>query len=268
MFRFTHALLAALVLAVLHPFPAGAQIRRELLRSQPADTGIATLDPAGIPSRRAIGELPTRQLSPVPVAPSITKVPSTIAAGDMISVEGTGFVSPSVELYAKVPNSADSWVRFQLQPLQVTSESFKLYITRDKVGGANPSFRMRVTTPYGSDTTDSELRLDLTPRVDTIMVGGAWRQVGTPQQWWQRVIWVHGRNLYGYESASVGSTYVPSPDIWPTERNGVVLQINVPRSCSGQGPVTINFAPNRHPSSGPITTRPVTCLPNDQISAP
>lgn len=268
MYKLTHALLAALVLAVLHPEPASAQTRAERMLTQPADTTVVTLDPAAIPNRRALGELPRRQVSRIPGPPSITKVPAEITIGDMITVEGTEFVSPSVELYAKVPGSADSWVRFQPMPLQVTNERFKLYITRDKIGGANPLFRMKVTTPYGSDTTESEMRLSLEPRVDTIMVGGAWRQVGTPSQWWQRVIWVHGRNLYDSESASVGSTYVPVTDIWRTEQNAVVLQINVPRSCSGQGTVTINFSPNRHPSSGPINAGQVTCLLNDQISAP
>ncbi len=268
MYRYTRRLLAALTLALLHPAPAGAQITRERLLSLPADTTTATIDPASIPNRRASGELLRRQPVRMPGPPSITKVPAEITIGDMITVEGTDFVSPSVELYAKVPGSVDSWVRFRPTPLQVTSGSFKLYITRDKIGGANPFFRMRVTTPYGTDTTESQLMLSLAPRIDTIMVGGAWRQVGTPQQWWQRVIWVHGRNLYDYESASVGSTYVPMTDVWPTEQNAVVLQINVPRSCSGQGPVTITFAPNRHPAAGPITAGRVTCLPNDQISAP
>ena len=266
MYRFTRALRPALLLAILHPAAAGAQTRTERMLSLPADTTIRTLDPGAIPNRRA--DKPRRYVPPTPPPPSITKVPSAIMIGDMITVEGTGFVSPSVELYAKVPGSADSWVRYQPMPLQVTSTSFKLYITQDKIGGVNPAFRMRVTTPYGSDTTESEMLLSRTPRVDTIMVGGAWRQVGTPQQWWQRVIWVHGRNLYDHESASVGSTYVPNTDVWRTEQQAVVLQINVPRSCSGQGTVTINFAPSRHPSSGPINAGQVTCLPNDQISAP
>ncbi len=268
MYRFTYALLAALILAILQPAPAGAQTRAERLLSQPADTTVRSLDPASIPNRRSMDELPRRQLPRIPGPPSITKVPADITIGDMITVEGTEFVSPSVELYAKVPGSADSWVRFQPKPLQVTNGSFKLYLTSDKIGGTNPLFRMKVTTPYGSDTTEAEMRLSREPRVDTIMVGGAWRQVGTPSQWWQRVIWVHGRNLYDYESASVGSTYVPMTDIWRTEQNAVVLQINVPRSCSGQGTVTINFSPNRYPPSGPISARQVTCLSNDQISAP
>jgi hypothetical protein len=268
MHGFTNALLGALVLAILNPGPAGAQVRGERLISQPADTGVATLDPGALQSRRGVRDLPTRAPMPVIGPPSITAVPADIHYGDMITVKGANFVSPSVELYAPVPNSVSSELHFPLMPLQVTSESFKLIISKNKVGTTNPNLRLRVTTPYGTDTTESQLRLTLVPRVDTITVGGAWRQVGTPQQWWQRIIWVSGRNLYGYESASVGSTYVPISGLMSQEQDGVVLQINVPRSCSEQGTVTINFSPNRVPPSGPVTAGQVTCLPNDQISAP
>jgi hypothetical protein len=220
--------------------------------------------PAALAPGRQFDRYPARAKA----QPTITGVPQVISWGDEITVTGTNFIGPEAELYAPVPGSASSVLHYRLTPYKVTSESFKLLISRNIVGATNPTMRLRVTTAYGSDTTDAPLRLSLDPRVDRIVTGGAWRQVGTPQQWWQRVIWVEGRNLYGYESASVGSTYVPVTDVWTNDANGVGIQINVPRNCSGQGMVTINFAATRQPAAGPLNAGQVTCLANDQISVP
>jgi hypothetical protein len=201
--------------------------------------------------------------------PAIASVPGRVAWGDEVTVTGAGFTSPTVELIAPILGPSGGFFHFPLTPFQATATSFKVWIRQTTGTTVSPVMRLVVTTSLGADTSDTDVILDRAPRIDTLIVGGAWRQAGTPQMWWQRVIWVLGRNLDGVEHASVGSTYVPAPDVWRNDVNGTSIQINVPRACSGQGPVTLSFDATRVPTAQSATAREqVTCLPNDQISSP
>jgi hypothetical protein len=262
---FRSRLLALAGLLLLAAPPAKAQISPRLIAPT---SGTATLAEPGrmtTAARRAYEGYAERFLPPV-----IAAVPAQIAWGDEITVTGSGFTSPTVQLVAPVIGAvAGTYFHYPLTPYQVTSNSFKLLIHRDKVGSASPTMRLVVASAYGADTSDTEVMLNRSPRIDTMIVGGAWRQAGTPQMWWQRVIWLAGRNLDGATTASVGTSYVPPTDIWFNNADMSAIQINVPRPCSGQGKVTITFEPTRSPTAAAMTAPgEVTCLPNDQISSP
>ena len=140
--------------------PAGAQIsRREPLVAPAATTEPTTgtiVDPNAPPpierSSPVISRLPQRSKA----LPTIAGVPERIAWGDEITITGTNFISPVVELYAPVLGSASSIFHYPLKTYQVTPESFKLFIQRGVVGSANPMMRLKVTTAYGTDTSKTE----------------------------------------------------------------------------------------------------------------
>ncbi len=186
------------------------------------------------------------------------------------TITGANFISPTVELIGPQPAPyTTAQVRYSLQPYEVTSGRFKLFLTREILKGARPPMRLVVTTPYGSVTSAAEMTFSGEPRIDTVIVTRELRQARTPQEWWQRVIILKGRNLEGPLGGFVAGVPLAASDMRTVpDWNPTTIQIDVPRYCNRSGRVQVELPMVFGGRRIVLSAQQVTCLPNDEISSP